>query len=184
VASTTSDKAGEYQLKPLLPGKYYLRAIPPRDSRKGPASKSAYVPKYFPAMPSQDGSSALVLRPGEQMAGIDITLNAVRTITVTGQLLLSPFAASSVSPTSDADLALEEEGGIALWPYKPDVDAKGNFEVLGVPAGNYVFMAHRDAHSEKERELWGQKTVQVGEVALREVEIRMSPGRSRRSHLG
>lgn len=176
VANSTSDKAGEYQLKPLPPGKYYLRAIPPRPPKKDPVAKSAYVPMYFPAMPSQDGSSALVLRPGEQMAGVDITLNALHTVTVSGRLLLSPFAASSTSSASDAVLGLEEEGGIAPWPYEPEVDAKGNFEVLGVPAGNYVFIAHRDAHSEKERELWGQRTVQVGEVALRDVEIGMSPG--------
>jgi len=176
VASSTSDKAGEYQLKPLPPGKYYLRAIPPRPSKKGPVPKSAYVPVYFPAMPSQDGSTALGLRAGEQMAGVAITLNALHTVTVSGRLLFSAFAASSASSTGAADLTFEEEGGIAPWPYAPEVDAKGKFEVSGVPAGNYVFMAHRDAHSEKEAELWGQKTVQVGEVALHDVEIGMSPG--------
>ncbi len=117
------------------------------------------------------------------MAGVAIILSAVHAVSVSGRLVFSSLAASAAASASDSDLALEEEEGIATWPYTIEVDAKGNFELSGVPAGNYVFLAHHDAQSEREKEVWGTKTVQVGDAALHDVEIVMSPGAELSGHI-
>jgi len=179
-ANTVSTEAGEYQFTTLPPGKYYLRAIPPQPStKKTDAAKSLYVSSYFPTPPSIGGSTALVLHPGEQMAALAITLTAVHTVTLSGRVLPAPTKSS----TGETELALVEEGSIAPWPYEISVDAKGTFDLPGVPPGNYLLMAHRAAESEKQEPLWGQKAVQVGDVDLHNIEVSLRPGVSLNGHI-
>jgi len=173
IASGVSDKTGEYRLTALPAGNYYLRAISRQQrEKKDVGANFAYVPVYFPATPDHSGSTAFVLRPGDELGAIDIVLNPVHTVAVRGRVvdpLKKPVA-------GEAELTLVEEGGIAPWPYQATVDTKGNFEMTGVPPGNYVLIAQRSGQSEKERTMWGQKTVQVGEVDLRNVEVAIGPG--------
>jgi protocatechuate 3,4-dioxygenase beta subunit len=177
IATAVSDKAGEYRLPSLPPGKYYLRTVPQQPKKT--ALKSAYVPSYYPATPAQSGSSGLDVRAGEQLAGVAITLTPVHTVTVSGKIV-SASEKFSGSEAEAAELTLVEEGGIGSWPYETEVDAKGNFELAGIPAGNYVLMAHC---SEKDKPVWGQKTLQVADADLRNVEIAMNPGVDLSGHI-
>jgi uncharacterized protein (DUF2141 family) len=172
VASSVTDKAGSYRLTALPAGNYYLRAIPRQQSQKNIGPNLAYVPAYFPATPDQSGSTALVLRPGEQLAAVDIALHPVHTVTVRGRVLDRLAKTSAV----EAELTLVEEGSVVPWPYQATVDSKGNFEMPGVPAGNYVLLAQRPAQSEKDKTMWGQKAIKVGDVDLRNVEVTISAG--------
>lgn len=171
VQQTVTNQDGQYQFTALAPGKYFLHAIPAQKA-KDTTSKSRYVPTYFPAAPGRGGSTGLVLRAGDQMAGIAITLTPVRTVTISGHAA----APSAKAASGETDLSLVEENGVAAWPYEPTVDDKGNFQWTGVPVGNYVLMAHRAAVTVKEKPMWGQKAVQVADTDLRDVEIPMSSG--------
>jgi protocatechuate 3,4-dioxygenase beta subunit len=177
IATAVSDKAGEYRLPSLPPGKYYLRAVPQQPKKT--ALKSAYVPSYYPATPAQGGSNALDVRAGEQLAGVAIALTPVHTVTVSGKIV-SASGKLSGSEAEAAELTVVEEGGLGSWPYETEVDAKGNFELAGIPAGNYVLMAHC---SEKDKPVWGQKSLQVADVDLRNVEIAMNPGVDLSGHI-
>lgn len=184
VGMAVSDKSGEYRIPSLSPGKYYLRAVPRQAQKKTPPAKTSYVPVYFPGTPVQGGSSGLVVRAGEQMAGVAITLTTVRTVSVSGKVVTAPDKLSSAkTPSGQADLTLVEEGGVASWPYPTDVDEKGSFTITGLPAGNYVLLAERDGESDSDTSMWGQKTLQVGETDLRNVEVAMAPGVDLSGHI-
>jgi protocatechuate 3,4-dioxygenase beta subunit len=169
VKETLTDEAGEYQLTALVPGKYYLRAIPPQSQAKD--SKSSYVPTYFPATTGQSGSTALSLRAGEQMAGVAITLSPTHTVIVSGRVV-----APAKSAAGQSELTVVGQGSISPWPYDTTVDEKGKFELPGIPAGIYVLIVHRSAHSDQERPIWGKKTFEAADTDLRNVEVAIGPG--------
>jgi len=170
VASAVSDKSGEYRLTVLSAGRYYLVAIPREQLKKDAGSHLSYVPVYFPPTPDPSGSTALALQAGEQLAGVDMALDPVHTITIRGRVV-NP---SSKSAISDAEVSLQEESSVAAWPYGATVDNKGNFELAGVPPGNYVITVQ--CQSEKDRTMRGHAVVKVGDVDLRNVEIAITPG--------
>jgi len=170
--TAVTDKAGEYRLAALPPGNYYLHAIPRQRTKKDSVAKTNYVPAYFPEPPGQSGSTPLGLRPGEQLAGVTLTLNPVHTVTISGRLVVPEHKLAAGAE----ELTLVEEGAVARWPYETAVDDKGNFEFAGIPQGNYVIMAERPALSEKEKEMWGQRTVQVADADVKNIEVALSPG--------
>jgi protocatechuate 3,4-dioxygenase beta subunit len=179
VASAVSDKTGAYQLTALPPANYYLRAIPGRQHDNDLRPGFAYVPAYFPAAPGPSGATGLVLQAGDELAGIDIILNAAHTVVVKGRII----DAQTKLPARDAELTLIEEGSLAPSPYQATVDGKGNFELSGVPPGNYVLTAQSFGRSEKDSMLWGQKPLQVQGVNLQNVELRVYPGVEVRGHI-
>jgi hypothetical protein len=177
VARDVSDKSGEYRLTALSAGKYYLYVIPRAQLKKHALSHLAYVPVYFPPTPDASGSTALMLQPGEQLTGLDIALDPVHTVTIKGRVV-DPLSKSAVT---DTEVSLREEAGIAAWPDEATVDSKGNFELVGVPPGNYLILVQRQ--SENSRTMRGQAAVKVGDLDLRNVEVAVSLGIEMSGHV-
>lgn len=171
VAKAESNELGEYQLPDLPAGDYYLRAVP-RKQPKADTRGSIYVPTYYPGTTDQSRSSLLVLRAGEQLAGIDIALSRARPAVVTGRVV----DAATKLPVSRCELTLVEEGNVAPVPYSASADAKGNFELKGVPRGSYTLVAEKPIQLENDKSMWGQKSVQVAEADVRNVEIAIASG--------
>jgi hypothetical protein len=179
VASTDTNEAGEYKLSGLLAGDYYLRAVPSQEQSKADAkdeskdkSNEVYVPSYFPGTRDQSGSTLLVLRGGEQMASMDITLSRVHPVVITGRVI----DAATKLPVGRTELTLAEEGDVTPVSYAVTADAKGNFELKGVPRGSYMLVAEKPVQSQNDKVMWGRKPIQVGDVDLKNVEVAIRRG--------
>ena len=171
IASGESNKSGVYSIAALPAGDYYLRAVPSQE-QKPDTKGNVYAPTYFPGTRDQGHSTLLTMRAGEQMAGIDIALSRVRAASVAGKVI----DAVSKSPINGSELTLLEQGDVTPISYSATADAKGNFELKGVPRGNYLLVAEKPVESENDKSMWGQKAVQVGDADVRNVELAIRRG--------
>ena len=62
-------------------------------------------------------------------------------------------------------------------------DAKGAFEIRGVPPGSYVLIAEQFGNTDSEKVMRGRTSVDVGEVSLSDVEVVTGPGASVSGHV-
>src|SRR5579872_2243557 len=106
-ALVPTNDAGEYRIPALTPGKYFIRAKPPTPSKAKPGNDKAYVPIYYPAANDQSHSVALVVRAGEDLAGIDINLVPVHTVHIRGQVK----NARTLLPSREAEVTLLADQG-------------------------------------------------------------------------
>lgn len=172
-APSFTNAAGEYRMTGLTPGRYYLRAIPPTTAPDGnppssnakppaPAKAKAFAPTYYPNGGDVTSASPLSVRSGDDLAGMDITLTAVRAVNITGKILL----AGTSAPSAGASVTLiSNEAGSSQR--EVTTDAKGNFEFLGVPSGDYVLVARVEPQTAKSKMLWGQRPLHVRDSNLR-----------------
>jgi hypothetical protein len=171
VASAES-KSGEYRLTTLPAGDYYVRAVPVQQPKADTINSNVYVPTYYPGTTDQSPSTLLALRAGEQLAGIDLALSRVRAMVVTGRVI----DALTKSPSSESEVTLVEEVNVTPASYSVTADAKGNFKLRDIPRGSYRLVAQKTTQSDKDKPIWGQKPVQVGDVDVRNVEVVVSRG--------
>jgi hypothetical protein len=174
VARTKTNEAGEYRIPGLRPGKYYVRAKPPGALPTKPVSDKTYVPLYYPAANDQGHSAALVLRPGEELAGIDMNLALVRTVHVRGRVI----NALTLLPSKEAEVTLLSDQGETIFSPGKNFSAGGqaNFDFGGVPPGSYVVVAQQPSNPQERRTMWGRTSIEVGDAKLEHVEVVVSPG--------
>jgi hypothetical protein len=134
-----------------------------------------YVPTYFPGTPH--GASAATVRVGvsEEVAGIDIRLELVRTVTVSGRIV----STEAVIPQSrlqliDASLPLSLVG---IWfrDMRPD----GSFSFPGVLPGTYIVKAHGTPGGPKGvagGTMWGRVNLSVDDRGTSDVGVTMQRG--------
>src|SRR5579864_802157 len=101
-ANIPTNEAGEYRIPALMPGRYYVRAKPTTSVKAKPGSDKAYVPIYYPAAGDPSHSVAIVLRAGEDLAGIDINLVPVHTVRIQGRVI----NARTSLPSKQAEVTL------------------------------------------------------------------------------
>jgi protocatechuate 3,4-dioxygenase beta subunit len=170
---SSTNAAGEYRISGLAAGQYYLLATAASGSAQArkPANQ-AYASTYYPGNHDLARSTPLAIRAGEELAGLDITLASVRTVSISGRVL----NANTSAPAPAAEVMVAEEEGDASAQRQCLADARGNFELQGVPAGAYVIIAQLEPQSRKGKMLFGRKSVKVGEANLRKVDILIGAG--------
>jgi protocatechuate 3,4-dioxygenase beta subunit len=173
VARAVSNDAGEYQITDLPPGKYYIRAKPPASLKPKPQSDKSYVPIYYPAANDQARSVTLVLRPGEDLAGIDMNLVPVRTVHIRGQVI----NARTSLPSKEAEVTLLSDQGETIFFQGQNFSAYGqaNFDFEGVPPGFYVLVAQQSTPQEQ-KTMWGRTAVEAKDADLEHVDIVVGQG--------
>lgn len=175
--STTNDR-GEYRIWGLAPGKYYIRATHPRAMAVRPGSQ-VYVPIFYPGVSDLSRTQPIELHPGDEITGIDLNFVSSHSVRVSGHVLNT----SSV-PTKNAQLTLVGgSGSMTFTVGQAATDAKGIFEIRGVPPGSYVLVAEQFGNGEAEKVMRGYTTVDVGDVNLNDVEVAVGPGASVSGHL-
>ena len=174
VARTTTNEAGEYRIPGLVPGKYYVRAKPPGSLTTKTGSDRTYIPLYYPAANDQTHSAALVLRAGEELAGMDMNLMPVHTIHIRGRVI----NARTSLPSKEAEVTLLSDQGETIFLPGKNFSAGGqaNFEFQGVPPGSYVLVAQQPSSPQEPRTMWGRTSIEVGDANLEHVEVVVSPG--------
>jgi len=170
VAHAATDQAGEYRLPGLAPGKYYIRAKPPLSLKAKAGSDKAYVPLYYPAVSDQARSVALVLRAGEELAGIDMNFVPVHTVHIRGRVV----DALTALPSKEAEVTLLSDQGETTFSSQ-NLSA-GTFEFQGVPPGSYVLVAQQPSTPKEPKTMWGRTTIEVGDADLDHADVVVSPG--------
>jgi hypothetical protein len=134
-----------------------------------PAPSVGYVPVYFAGTPDPSAATTITLGAGEERAGADFVVQAVRFSTISGQLTgpagepVSGVTLFAVAPPVDGAL----HGGI---PPMGGSDAQGRFTIRGVPPGRFTVLA-------RAKGLFGQASVDVqGAANPSGVNVQMLPG--------
>ena len=174
VAHAATNDAGEYRITGLAPGKYYIRAKPPASLKAKPGSNKSYVPLYYPATNDQSHSVALVLRAGEELVGIDMTLAPVHTVQIRGTVI----NARTSLPSKEAEVTLlSDQGETVFLPGKNfSADGQANFDLPSVPPGSYVIVAQQPSDFHEPRTMWGWTAVEVKDGNVENVEVVVGPG--------
>lgn len=177
---TTSNQAGEYRFTGLTGGKYFLQALYPGHVTAKPGANQAYAPVCYPSGSDLSACAPMMIRPGEELSGIDLTFNPVSAVHVTGKILDSRTSA----PASGVDLTLlrDESGGL-FQVDEISPDEKGNFVLPSVPAGTYLLVAQREGEAAGEHALWGSKSLEVRNKDISDVRVLVSTGVNVSGHL-
>jgi hypothetical protein len=136
-----TDDTGAFRIYALGPGEYYVGA----SLRLAPAENViidsvATLPTYFPGTGSMAEAQRLPLGAGEEQSNVNITVQPVRSVRVSGTLLTSsgmPADGENVNLMSTTDF---NAGGFPIGS-SGVVRARGAFTIVNVPPGNYALQA-------------------------------------------
>jgi hypothetical protein len=134
-----TDRQGDFQLTGLPPGEYVISTTPAgplntaqSNSRQGPT----YSPIYYPNVLDPSEATPLPMRPGTNVADLNVRL--VHTFTISGTVvdaLRERHRASTVTLWSRA------LGATVQRPQNATIRPDGSFEFPGVPPGEYEIVA-------------------------------------------
>jgi protocatechuate 3,4-dioxygenase beta subunit len=174
VAQAPTNDAGEYRIQALVPGKYYIRAKPPASLKAKPGSDKAYVPLYYPTANDQSRSVALVLRAGEDLAGIDMNLAPVHTFQIRGRVINARTSLSS----KEAEVTLLSDQGETIFSPGQNFSAggKATFEFQGVTPGSYVLVAQQPSNPQEPKTMWGRTSIEVKDTNIEHADVVVGPG--------
>jgi len=163
VQSVLTDDRGEYRLFWLVPGRYYLSAMPIqarpyslplsfpsrvggalytgtpvialRASDAGDVFEETYLPMYYPGTLDIRSSKPIMLRAGENLrADFNVGPTATRTLQIAGTIFLS---AGQPLPNARLELAPRKPEGHSIVVPTANADANGNFSIRGIVPGSY-----------------------------------------------
>ena len=182
VARAVTSEAGEYRITGLPPGKYCLYIKPPASPKPVAAhdksNDKSYVPVYYPAANDRAHAIALVVRAGDELAGIDMNLVPVRTVHIRGRVI----NARTASPSNEAEVTLLSDQGETIFSPGRSFSA-GAFEFRGVPPGSYVVVAQQPSTPKEPKTMWGCTSVEVKETDVEHVDVVVSPGADVTGHI-
>ncbi len=170
---TSTNDLGEYRLAGLATGRYYVSATY-LSGNVGETAEEGYVPFYYPGTSDPDGATEIELRPGDGVVGIDITLSPVHTVRVRGRIT----DAITGKPARDVNVWLAgHHGGVSFSAGQVSMDnAKGTFEIRGVPPGSYTLSAQVWNNPYLNKPLVGHEQLEVGETDVEDVNLVIGPG--------
>jgi hypothetical protein len=182
VARAVTSEDGEYRIKGLPPGKYCLYFKPPASSKAVAAhdksNDKSYVPVYYLAANDRTHAIALVVRAGDELAGIDMNLVPLRTVHIRGRVI----DARTTLPSNEAEVTLLSDQGETIFSPGRSFSA-GAFEFRGVPPGSYVVVAQQPSTPKEPKTMWGWTSVEVKETDVEHVDVVVSPGADVTGHI-
>jgi hypothetical protein len=197
--SATSDRQGEYRIRGLAKGHYYVAvqcadaipvahlaansaahsaahsAAPPATQRgsDGEAPKQKYAMEFYPDSPEFASAARLMIEAGASVSGIDFRLRPTSTVTVRGRLTGDPDA---LRRNLRVMLEPRDAALTSLLHYPATVDTRtGEFRIENVPAGAYTLVAtaYEPGHSYHAKDFVG---IGSGSAALAPIELPLIPG--------
>lgn len=184
VGAANTNDLGEYRIFDLPPGQYFILAGSPRANSvnyPGSASQetSNYPPTYFSGATDISRASAIEVKSGDEVSGIDIVLSLgapSRTYRIHGHVV------NSISQHPDANIIVtlaprersNEEGLFTAGDKnaRPNEET-GEFEIQGVAPGEYIVIA---VWFEAGKVRTGTQSVDVIGSDVRDVSILLTRG--------
>ena len=125
---------GEYRIYGLAPGQYVISATL-RNSTFGDSNdRTAYAPTFYPGTGNVADAQRLMLAPGQTITDINLTLQPVESVRVSGVALDvqgRPMAGAYIT-------IIRRVGVTALGINGAQVKPDGRFSIGGVPPGEYM----------------------------------------------
>jgi hypothetical protein len=137
---------GEYRVDDVAPGQYYVSAVMntpgsftanPRD-RAPQRQNVGFGPTFYPGTTWFANAHRVSVYPGDQVAGIDITLERKRLARLSGKLISSRHALMDGAYVALAPAASVGRAGLKGFLGVSHVTPDGDFMVDAVPPGEYV----------------------------------------------
>jgi hypothetical protein len=202
-AKVVTDDRGAFRFSSLEPGDY-LVAVPSTgtSSPSTPSDGQLFLcaTTFFPSALTPSQAEVITIGSGEERLRVDVTLQLVRTATVSG------LASGPDGPASNFALRLvpaytdDWAGDSGFEAARTLTDARGAFTLRGVPPGRYLLEgaawsavsvsespdgeataaseSAKPVLSSQAAALWGQTAVTVGEADLVGVSLVLGPGLS------
>ena len=180
--TVSTNDLGEYRLFGLRPGRYFVRSddkpnehVIGRDEteRIGGAAPQGYVPMYYPGTSDPARASALTVKAGEEIPGLEILMHPVLVFTVRGRIynLVSRRSTAAYTVTltpseSSQWFSLPERDALADSP-------DGSFVLRDVLPGSYTLMAF---WSDEGRKYQAFQNIEVGNADVDGVNLTIAPG--------
>lgn len=156
---TTNDR-GEFHLFGLPAGTYYLSAAPMSGQNAGDTSgREGYAPTYFPGTVDLASAQPLVIEEGEQRVNVDVTLNLVRTATVSGVARDGGGRAFGSGTVTVINLV----SGFPMPVASGAILGDGAFRIANVPPGQFTVVASTAAGADGSRLTAAQRVAVTGD---------------------
>ncbi len=175
-AKAASDNAAAQSSNNAISPSSVAEPVPTTEAASAKASASKndapqiFAPTYYPNSGDAAGAAAMTVRAGEDLASVDITLTPVASVTVSGKVTIDGTAKAYAG----ASLTLiDNDAGTSQR--EATSDAKGEFEIRGVPSGDYVLVARVDSEQPSDKGFSGERALHVADSNLR-VSVPVGPG--------
>jgi hypothetical protein len=137
-AGRPTDDRGMFALSDVRPGDYLLTAtLPAEVTTEASATRTAFVPAFYPDTPDAGGAIPLRLQAGDVMSSVLLTLRRLPVVRVSGVAQTSQGTAF----TGTLRLSHRHVAGFVLPPRVIQADTRGAFAFTEVPPGDYVLRA-------------------------------------------
>jgi hypothetical protein len=138
-----------------------------------------YARSYFPGTPAPAEAQFVSVGPGQDVAGIDLTLFRTLTEHIAGQMLNT-----AGEPTSGTLLLMpsQRSGSVTSVPVGARILPGGRFEFPNVAPGQYVIQLYRGRPNRWTEGEFGALPVGVGDAEVADLVLQMSSGSSVAGH--
>ena len=155
-------------------------ALPPA----APASKDdqpseGYIPVYYPGTLDAQSAAPISLAAGIVFNGVDLTVAAVRTLRIQGQVINGatgqPARNANINLVAVQRLSNGRRGGIRNSGNlrSRNIDDQGNFEIRGVVPGSYELAGNLN---DRNNRMTTSLPLEVGNADVRNVSLIIMPG--------
>src|SRR5271165_3986031 len=185
VANGFTNDRGEYRLSGLASGTYYVAALYRARSRPSGADEQqrtdptgnlvrnlSYATTFFPQTQKMAEAVAVGVQPGQEVSGIDIFLTPVHTARIRGRVLSVLSGHTIRAPGLSLRWNDPDNTGSVTVPTDVTFDEDQNFEIKGVPSGQYWLIA---AASDDGRALTARMPLNVGDNDIGGINIVVGP---------
>jgi protocatechuate 3,4-dioxygenase beta subunit len=167
-ATAQTDDRGEYRVYGLPAGRYYLQVTKrPNQSEAG----AALATTLFPGASHLEDAQPIVVKPGEDRQGINVTLQEASLFDITGRV----FDAESGQPVTNAFLTLLPANGNG-FNANDRAETDGVFRIRNVVAGNYRLMVTAPSTDRNKPPMSVTRFLDLTNGAVSELVIRVGPG--------
>lgn len=179
--ATTSDATGNFEML-LQPGAYILSVLPPAGIQPPHAERDSdeemvWTRTFYPGVGRLEAASRIVLRPGSELSGIVIKLQAVPAHAVRG-VLLHPDGTPAPKATITLGQEQDPASGHTMFPRDPartlrtETNSNGAFEFPRVGDGEWRLAAAVETGGEKRS---ATQWIDMADHNLEEVKLRLAP---------
>lgn len=185
VANGFTNDRGEYRISGLAEGTYYVAALyrarskPPSadeqqrtDPTGNPVRNLSYATTFFPQTQKMAEAVAVGVQAGQEVSGIDIFLSPVHTVRIRGRVLSALSGETVQAPGLSLRWNDPDNTGSVTAPTDVSFDEKQNFEIQGVPSGQYWLIA---AASDEGRTLTARVPLNVGDDDISGLNVVVGP---------
>jgi hypothetical protein len=207
VQTAATNDLGEYRLFWLNPGQYFVattyeasplsRAMARGEAGRGiligPRGRGnvgvetaraeedeTQIPIYYPGTTDPQGAAPINLAAGVVFSGVDLTVTAVRTFRVRGQVING----STGQPARNVNVVLEPRErkgfGAPILRSRGNLDNQGSFEIAGIVPGSYDLVA---ILNDRNNRMSARVPVEIGGSDVQNVSVVLTTGFPVSGHL-